>query len=467
MSVNQLEARIQELSADIDRQREVLRKLEHSKMARLPFDISSDIFIQCLPPRPHPGAHHNPMLLLNICNAWTEIAIATPALWVAIHVVFPRANGFHEVLGTWLERARSHSLSISLHGNFDDAVATVVRQHTEHLKRLEILADGGNGFPSITPLPSLEAFTLGSLPSLDYGYSTFTDSQIVEFLRHTPNLVEWTLDNIRVVHMKREKKPGQKWTSLKKCRKRERKREQKRATVNDPIGISDVPGTPLALALSSLRYLSFGTAEGGYSDTSIIKYLSLPALEILSLSLSTDIPDFSIFLRRSLPPLRKLAVGVYALHTFTLQFQQQIVASLCLLSSLTYLELDDPDSDTATAIFTALLSDPSVFLPNLRSMKIGRLYERLSDDSYEVLIRVLSIRRAQLVCFELKWGPFSSARASEPDAHLVESFRQFVAEGMEIHIGTKDLNLITSPKMFHFRLVFTLHYPPTSSFFDR
>ncbi|KAJ6525040.1 hypothetical protein DFH09DRAFT_1046625, partial [Mycena vulgaris] len=278
MSVDQLEARIQELSADIDRQREVLRKLEHSKsaaqrqlnevrnpLARLPFDISSDIFIQCLPPRPHPGAHHAPMLLLNICNAWTEIVIATPALWAAIHVVFPRANGFHEVLGTWLKRSRSHSLSISLHGNFDDAVATVVRQHTEHLKRLEILADGGNGrngFTSITPLPSLEAFTLGSLPSLDYGYSTFTDSQIVEFLRHTPNLVEWTLDN---------------------------------------IGISDVPGTPLALALPSLRYLSFGTAEGGYSDSSIIKYLSLPALEILSLSLSTDIPDFNIFLRRSSP----------------------------------------------------------------------------------------------------------------------------------------------------------------------
>ncbi|KAJ6542073.1 hypothetical protein DFH09DRAFT_1041417, partial [Mycena vulgaris] len=255
MSINQLEARIQELSADTDRQREVLRKPEHSEsavqrqlnefrdpLARLPFDISSDIFIQCLPPRPHPGAHHAPMLLLNICNAWTEIAITTPALWAAIHVVFPRANGFHEVLGTWLKRARSHSLSISLHGNFDDAVATIVRQHTEHLKRLEILADGENGFTSITPLPSLEAFTLGSLPSLDYGYSTFTDSQIVEFLRQTPNLVEWTLVTV--------------------C-------------------ISEVSGAPPGLVLPSLRHLSFGTAERGYSDSSIIKYLSLPALETL------------------------------------------------------------------------------------------------------------------------------------------------------------------------------------------
>ncbi|KAJ6542067.1 hypothetical protein DFH09DRAFT_991013, partial [Mycena vulgaris] len=97
MSVEQLEVH----SADIDRQ-EVLRKLEHSEsaalrqlndardpVAQLPCEISSDIFIQCLPSRPQPGAHHVPMLLLNICNAWAEIAIATPALWAAIHVVFP------------------------------------------------------------------------------------------------------------------------------------------------------------------------------------------------------------------------------------------------------------------------------------------------------------------------------------------------------------------------------------------
>ncbi|KAJ6542069.1 hypothetical protein DFH09DRAFT_1322697 [Mycena vulgaris] len=118
-----------------------------------------------------------------------------------------------------------------------------------------------------------------------------------------------------------------------------------------------------------------------------------------------------------------------------------MVASLRLLLSLTHLEFYEPDSDTATAMFTALLSDPSVFLTNLRSMKMGRLHQRLSDDSYEILVRVLSLRRAQLVCFELRWDPFSSA-ASEPDARLVEAFRQFVVDGMQIHIGTEDLNLI-------------------------
>ncbi|KAJ7366809.1 hypothetical protein DFH08DRAFT_663894, partial [Mycena albidolilacea] len=57
---------------------------------RLPFDISSEIFLQCLPsskysestvfpPKPRPLTA--PMLLLNICNAWTGVALSTPALW--------------------------------------------------------------------------------------------------------------------------------------------------------------------------------------------------------------------------------------------------------------------------------------------------------------------------------------------------------------------------------------------------
>ncbi|KAJ7618956.1 hypothetical protein B0H17DRAFT_1340880, partial [Mycena rosella] len=82
MSVTELQARIDKLSADIDLlQKEVLKTLERSKIAvqrelnavrdpvgRLPFEISSEIFVQCLPSRPSPGAEHIPMLFLNICN---------------------------------------------------------------------------------------------------------------------------------------------------------------------------------------------------------------------------------------------------------------------------------------------------------------------------------------------------------------------------------------------------------------
>ncbi|KAJ7457320.1 hypothetical protein FB451DRAFT_1008992, partial [Mycena latifolia] len=90
------------LSADISRQKEVLKSLERSKsaaqhqlnalrdpVARLPVELSSEIFIQCLPSRPAPNAGDAPLLLLSICKAWTDIALSTPALWTAIHADKP------------------------------------------------------------------------------------------------------------------------------------------------------------------------------------------------------------------------------------------------------------------------------------------------------------------------------------------------------------------------------------------
>ncbi|KAJ6482996.1 hypothetical protein DFH09DRAFT_990945, partial [Mycena vulgaris] len=102
MSVKELELRIDNLSTEIDRQKEVLKHLESSRsatqrqlntirdpMARLPLEVSSEIFMQSLPARPGPQASDAPLLFLNICNAWVDIALSTPALWAAIHVDKP------------------------------------------------------------------------------------------------------------------------------------------------------------------------------------------------------------------------------------------------------------------------------------------------------------------------------------------------------------------------------------------
>ncbi|KAJ7187136.1 hypothetical protein C8R46DRAFT_880239 [Mycena filopes] len=82
MSLQELEARIDEISADIEAQEEVLNQLKRRKsaiqrqlnslrdpFARLPLEIASDIFVQCLPDRREPTAGEVPMLFLRICNA--------------------------------------------------------------------------------------------------------------------------------------------------------------------------------------------------------------------------------------------------------------------------------------------------------------------------------------------------------------------------------------------------------------
>jgi hypothetical protein len=65
MSVTELQARIAKLSADIALQKEVAKQFR-DPVARLPLELSSEIFHLCLPPfsiRPTLGTHNISMLL--------------------------------------------------------------------------------------------------------------------------------------------------------------------------------------------------------------------------------------------------------------------------------------------------------------------------------------------------------------------------------------------------------------------
>ncbi|KAJ7657470.1 hypothetical protein B0H17DRAFT_356713 [Mycena rosella] len=178
MSVADLQARIETVSGEIDRQKEVLKKLERSKSAlqrqlnavrdpvsRLPLEISSQSSSNAFPiSNPQPGARDIPMLFLNICNAWTDITLSNPALWEASHIKFPRAKGFDQLLTTWLSRARNRFLSLSLHRTVGEGAATIVRGYTEKLRSLEIHSDDAD---------CLELLDGMSCPSLERSRSAF------------------------------------------------------------------------------------------------------------------------------------------------------------------------------------------------------------------------------------------------------------------------------------------------------
>ncbi|KAJ7456789.1 hypothetical protein B0H11DRAFT_1739136, partial [Mycena galericulata] len=92
--VSEIHKRIDKLSSEIARQREILSDLENQKsaaqgelntildpMSRLPLEISSDIMLRCLPTTTRADPLAAPMVFLNICRSWRNIALATPALW--------------------------------------------------------------------------------------------------------------------------------------------------------------------------------------------------------------------------------------------------------------------------------------------------------------------------------------------------------------------------------------------------
>ncbi|KAJ7619313.1 hypothetical protein FB45DRAFT_930423 [Roridomyces roridus] len=84
---------------------------------RLPSEILSDIFIQCLPFYSHPDPSWAPLLLAAVGGDWRRVAIATPRLWsrIALQVDLASANsGSIRLFQCWLSRSRGCPLYIDL-----------------------------------------------------------------------------------------------------------------------------------------------------------------------------------------------------------------------------------------------------------------------------------------------------------------------------------------------------------------
>ncbi|KAF8990523.1 hypothetical protein BDQ17DRAFT_367462 [Cyathus striatus] len=62
-----------------------------SPARKLTQDIVEEIFLACLPEdrNPYVNATEAPMLLTRICSSWRRIALSTPRIWSAIHIVLP------------------------------------------------------------------------------------------------------------------------------------------------------------------------------------------------------------------------------------------------------------------------------------------------------------------------------------------------------------------------------------------
>ncbi|KAJ6483016.1 hypothetical protein DFH09DRAFT_1340721 [Mycena vulgaris] len=156
MSVAGLQARIDQLSAEIARQKEVLTQLESSKSAAqgqinaildlVTFaarNIVRDLYPMPSLPSQTSGCHI-PMLFLDIWTSWADIALSTLALWDAIHMedsVFSRAS--LPTLYAWLKRSGTRALSITLPKGLHVDVASA--RNAPFLKTLMIESFVGDG----------------------------------------------------------------------------------------------------------------------------------------------------------------------------------------------------------------------------------------------------------------------------------------------------------------------------------
>ncbi|KAJ6582240.1 hypothetical protein B0H19DRAFT_1117811 [Mycena capillaripes] len=74
----------------------------------LPVELTSEIFLHCLPNEPQqPSAREAPMLLTRICGEWRNIAHNDPRLWAALRINYRNSDYFDSLVQDWFLRARS------------------------------------------------------------------------------------------------------------------------------------------------------------------------------------------------------------------------------------------------------------------------------------------------------------------------------------------------------------------------
>ncbi|KAJ7133402.1 hypothetical protein C8R44DRAFT_730567 [Mycena epipterygia] len=407
-SVSDLHTRIEELSLDITRQKEVLRELEQKRsdarselnavldpMARLPLEVSSDIFTHCLPSAPqHPDPSAAPMIFLSVCHLWSRIALATPSLWTAIRADLPRVGKqFDKLFEIWLNRARQLPLSISLHASLDSnpGLLTMLLHRSVQIQSLVLyIASGDELKQMVTPFPSLKTLTIGAH---DTGEVYSDDpSECVEMLRAAPELVECTI-----------------------------------------TGIYYRSGLPDADSMFTHPRLKHLIIEN--SGCIILLYLVLPTLESLSISHMISRDEFLAFLTRSLPPLQSLSILVPYHESWS-----GLVQSLPrLVPMLTDLSLSG-NFETPDLFLAALAGSPQDFFPHLRTLEVhGSSAFTFDRPQWEKLVSTLSARFASRQSKIHTFRLILMNVNKKPDADITVALRQLVADGLEIHIGMRSI----------------------------
>ncbi|KAJ6510733.1 hypothetical protein C8R45DRAFT_1207603 [Mycena sanguinolenta] len=410
-SAHELRRRIEQISSDINRQEELLKRLQQTRnqlqrqlnqlvdpIARLPFEISSEIFLRTLDPFTKPASSQTPMLFLNVCSTWNAIAVSTSALWSSIGIDFPCGFAFWmRVLPRWLARARNCPLSIRFGGDFHHwnlEVSDLVWKHGGQLKHLEIANDNDEddedtdndlfmvdifGGTSPESMPLLESLTIRGLT----GEQAFFGRQILELLRQMPNITKFLMEPL-----------------------------------------IDLPSKDLVVP--TLRQLSFGDSEDSHDE--ILNYLSLPALETLSVPMHFLVgEELFRFIKRSSPPLQELIVAWEHVTTAV-----HLLECFHLIPTLVRLQMLGPNTSVMANLFTAL-AGPSPLLPKLNSFIVFNP-GHISEVSWSMLVRALFSRRKNLRIVAVKDVDVPKA------ADVLAALGELVLGGMQIYIGTKTTN---------------------------
>ncbi|KAJ7165884.1 hypothetical protein C8R46DRAFT_1096480 [Mycena filopes] len=420
--VDDLRKRICEIASAIQTHKDAIHELEQTKsevqgdlnaildpIARLPLEISSDIFLQSRPSIPSCDPDTAPLVFLRVCRAWSNIALSTSSLWstVCIDSQFSGRFGFLGLSETWITRAQGHPLSVFITGFLNSMVADMLRRHVDRLHTLKLALVSQQELPLIwMPFPSLRSLTIShrAVDSGRYGqpeyHVSFDLEGCVDLLCAAPKLVECTIVDVY---------PG----------------PRSSASGPHPSSFSRHP---------TLKHLRLGNENGRICTAQLLDSLTLPALESLSLS-SFDLPsaDFVAFLTRSSPPLTSLVL--LGESTWATDSRERL---FLLLPRLVHLEVKFHRPELFEFLVVRALGE----LPTLRSLHVREYTPDRAE--FGRLVSALSARTT-MRSFRLVWTPSTGIpyRKYDPDPGAIASLQRIAAANrVEIHVGPEGSNLV-------------------------
>ncbi|KAJ7153405.1 hypothetical protein C8R43DRAFT_1235392 [Mycena crocata] len=464
-TANELRTRLQRFDADIAQHELSLRSLREARTAileelrlaliypvlTLPFEITSQIFLDCLPRdsfefnRRYPSQDEAPVVFTRVCRSWRAVALSTSALWTNVHIELDSDDGSGHIdskwvalLAIWFQRSHPQPLSVVVSNRSytdpDETLIAVLEYHSPRWRdaTLKLPFNHFSRLGAPASLPLLERLTLSAHGSPDM-------INPISAFRHAPLLQHVCLE--AGMHPSDLILPWGQLTTV----------EFYGATADDCLEllhlvpnvvtcILDVQYASHALSLGSplmsLRSFTFS----GPAGWGILRYMTMPALQELDLTRCPpgprNITQLFQFVARSECQLRYLKLYVRA------AVMAQTIHLLRALPSLATIELTLAETDIGTAIFRELNSDAAGdLLPHVESIFVRCMH----DDNYHILFDVVSDlldvraqqaadapnqRIAELASFTL----LIDSSDAVPNAEIRKRWRVISAKGINLRI---------------------------------
>ncbi|KAF7332471.1 F-box domain-containing protein [Mycena kentingensis (nom. inval.)] len=477
-----LELEIERQEAALTANRTLLRELRANlakdnptfPILTLPPEIASEIFVHCIPEKPSlPSTKNVPFILLRVCKAWNRIAMSTPALWAKFQL---RLSYYAVSQGTTLtktfesmaRRAAQIPLNVVISAHYSVFAASEAFWHTfcahaHRLQRLEItyvavevaaiISTRAPAFPVLAHLSLLggeretEEHTSLAIfrdaPLLrSVALSCIDLSTVLLPFNNITNLVagDYHLDEIMDVLRALPNLLVLRYTQF------------------EEVDHDQPPPVDLVHAELCHVYLT----ESDEEQCSILKYLTLPKLEILVFEATDpalDAEDLDAFFERSRAPLHQLAFGCASnrrtLYIVDWRFLQRVPQTRAL--QMDYL------SEDAIRCFCHDFAMPSL-LPGIKNLVLrcrqfcavddGDEYEMCREEEDEITMTKfvgLVLDAVEKRVAREEGSPFKLRILTE-DANGVglaalsdkqaQQCREIKSQGVDVWIGPEGRNLV-------------------------